>query len=74
MDKEVVDLIAQIAKEGSTTAVWIFFGIQIIKLISSSFGYIFWMWLVKVLANIITNIIKFCIEKDVRALDKIINK
>lgn len=70
LDQEILKLIVDLAHTGGQTAIWLVVGIQVIKLISTSIGWIFWLWFTKIVTGMISGIFKFCIEKDARILEK----
>ena len=70
LDNEILKLTLDLAKTGGQTAIWLLFGIQFLKIIQSSLGWIFGMWIIKNITAMVTNIIKFCIERDARFLEK----
>ena len=70
MDQDILKLLVELAKSGGQTVIWVIFAIQVMKTITSSFGWVFILWIVKIITGAITNIIKFCIERDARILER----
>ena len=61
-----LELLYPLVKESGTLAIWAILVLQGMAVIKSSLVGIFWLWGIKIVTSMVSNLIKWSIERDVK--------
>ena len=69
-EKELLELLLPLVKESGTLVIWSILAFQLMNVIKGSLGWIFGLWMVKIITGMITGLTKWAIERDVKLLNQ----
>ena len=72
-EKEWLELLLPLLKESGTTVIHAILAFQFMAVLKASLGWIFGLWMVKIVTSTISSLIKWSIERDVDSISQKIN-